>query len=136
MHLIDSADRLARICAAVLAEPGRHAAARTAERLLTGLKDQLSPGLVNSGIFASHELLTGVPDRPDWGTARKSALQLLGLHGLPLIQALGYETAPRGSGALLLTHGGHSRALAVCGVPRFTFPRKDRPYRCSRLWEA
>jgi len=108
-----SADRLARICAAVLAEPDRHAAARTAERLLTGLKDQLSPGLVNSGLFASHELRAGVPGRPDWGSARESALPLLGRHGLPLIQALGYETAPRGSGALLLTHSGHSRAIAV-----------------------
>jgi hypothetical protein len=108
-----SVDRLARICAAALAEPDRHAAARTAERLLSGLKDQLTPGLVNSGLFASHELRTGVPERPDWGTARQSALPLLGLHGLPLVQALGYQTVPRGSGALLLTHEGPSRAIAV-----------------------
>lgn len=90
-----SVDRVARVCAAALAEPDRHAAARTAERLLAGLKDQLSPGLVNSGLFASHELRTGVPARPDWEDARKVALSMLGLHGLPLIQALGYETAPR-----------------------------------------
>lgn len=50
-----SVDRVARICAAALPEPDRHAAARTADRLPTGLKDQLSPGLVNSGLFASHE---------------------------------------------------------------------------------
>ena len=66
-----SVDRVARICAAVLAEPDRHAATRAAERLLAGLKDQLSPGLVNSGLFASHELRTGVPARPDWETARR-----------------------------------------------------------------
>jgi hypothetical protein len=106
-------DRVARICAAVLTEPDRHAAARAAERLLAGLKDQLSPGPVNSGLFASHELRTGVPDRPDWETARRAAVPLLGLHGLPLIHALGYETAPRGSTALLLTHEEHSRAVAV-----------------------
>ena len=87
-----SVDRLARICAAALAEPDRHAAARTAERLLGGLKDQLSPGLVNCGLFASHELRTGVPARPDWEAARNAGLPLLGLHGLPLIHALGYET--------------------------------------------
>ena len=108
-----SVDRVARICAAALAEPDRHAAARAAERLLAGLKDQLSPGLVNSGLFASHELRTGVPARPDWEPARRAALPLLGLNGLPLIHALGYETAPRGSAALLLTHNGHSRAVAV-----------------------
>lgn len=108
-----SVDRVARICAAALAEPDRHAAARTADRLLIGLKDQLSPGLVNSGLFASHELRTGVPARPDWETARRSALPLLGLHGLPLVHALGYETSPHGSTALLLTHHGHMRAVAV-----------------------
>jgi hypothetical protein len=108
-----SVGQVARICAAALAEPDRHAAARTAERLLAGLKDQLSPGLVNSGLFASHELRTGVPDRPDWGPARTAALPLLGLHGLPLIQALGYETAPRGSAAVLLIHDQHARAVAV-----------------------
>jgi hypothetical protein len=58
-----SVDRTARVCGAVLAEPDRHAAARTAERLLKGLKDQLSPGLVNSGLSASHELRAGVPAR-------------------------------------------------------------------------
>ena len=108
-----SADRVARVCTAALAEPDRHSAARTAERLLAGLKDQLSPGLVNSGLFASHELRTGVPARADWESAREAALPLLGLHGLQLIKALGYDTAPRGSAALLLTHNGHSRAVAV-----------------------
>jgi hypothetical protein len=108
-----SVDRVARVCAAVLAEPDRHAAARAAERLLAGLKDQLSPGLVNSGLFASHELRTGVPDRPDWESAREAALPLLGLRGLQLIHALGYGTAPRGSASVLLIHNEHSRAVAV-----------------------
>ena len=35
------------------------------------------------------------------------------MHGLPLIHALGYQTAPRGSAALLLIHDDHSRAVAV-----------------------
>ena len=108
-----SVDRVARICAAARAEPDRHAAARTVARLLVGLKDQLSPGLVNSGLFASHELRTGVPFRRDWETARRAALPLLGLHGLSLVHALGYGTTPRGSAALLLTGDGYSRAIAV-----------------------
>jgi hypothetical protein len=106
-------DRLERVCASALAEPDRHAAVRSLDRLLTGLKDQQSPGLVNSGLFASHELRTGVPARGDWDPARAAALPMLGLQGLQLINALGYQTTLRGSAGMLLTHGGHSRAVAV-----------------------
>ena len=106
-------DRVARVCTAALSEPDRHSAARTIDRLLAGLKDQLTPGLVNSGLFASHELRAGVPSRSDWPEARQTAIPLLTLRGLPLVQTLGYATAPRGSAALLLTHDGTSRALAV-----------------------
>jgi hypothetical protein len=106
-------DRLERVCAAVLAEPDRHSAVRAIDRLFVGLKDQQSPGLVNSGLFASHELRTGVPARPDWKAARHAALPVLGARGLPLIHALGYQTAQRGSAAMVLTHGGNARAIVV-----------------------
>lgn len=108
-----SVDRLERVCASVLAEPDRHSAVRAIERLLVGLKDEQSPGLVNSGLFASHELRAGVPARPDWEAARHTALPMLGTRGLELIHALGYQTAQRGSVAVVLTHGGNSRAIAV-----------------------
>jgi len=106
-------DRVERVCASVLAEPDRHSAVRAIDRLLVGLKDQQSPGLINSGLFASHELRTGVPARADWEAARHAALPMLGTRGLKLIHALGYQTAQRGSAAVLLTHGGNSRAIAV-----------------------
>jgi hypothetical protein len=106
-------ERVARIASAALSEPDRHAATRTIERLLAGLKDQLIPGLVNSGLFASHELRTGVPARPDWETARAAALSSLGLRGLALVRSLGFATVARGSTAHLLTHEDQSRAIAV-----------------------
>lgn len=105
--------RVGRVCISGLAEPDRHAAARTVERLLASLKDQLTPGLVNSGLFASHELRSGVPTRPDWVEAGKAGMTLLGLRGQALVRALGYESTPRGSAAVLLTDGGNSRAIAV-----------------------
>jgi hypothetical protein len=117
-------DRVERVCASVLAEPDRHAAVRAFDRLLAGLKDQQSPGLVNSGLFASHELRTGVPARQDWESACKAALSLRGMRGINLIHALGYQSAPRGSVAMVLTHGGHSRATAVLLADAEVF---DRP---------
>ena len=106
-------DRVGRLAAAALNEPDRHAAVRSIERLLTGLKEQLTPGLVNVGLFASHELRAGVPQRSDWQTARAIAEPLLRLRGHALITGLGYETQLRGSAGLLLTDSGTSRAIAV-----------------------
>jgi hypothetical protein len=117
-------DRLERVCALVLAEPDRHSALRAFDRLVVSLKEQQSPGLVNSGLFASHELRTGVPARADWGSACAAARPLVGMRGLQLIHALGYETAPRGSTAMVLTHGGNSRAVAVLLTETEVF---DRP---------
>jgi hypothetical protein len=116
-------DRVERVCESVLAEPDRHAAVRTFARLLVGLKDQQSPGLFNSGLFASHELRTGVPARQDWESARAAALPLRGMRGLELIKALDYQTAPRGSVAMVLTHKGHSRATAVLLTDAEVFDR-------------
>lgn len=118
-------DRLERICLAALGEPDRHTAARTVDRLLASLKDcQQSPGLLNSGLFASHELLTGVPARADWEDARQRAIPVLGLRGLELIHGLGYQTVNRGSAALSLTYGGNSRAIAILLTEAELF---DRP---------
>lgn len=116
--------RVERVCSAALEESDRHGAVRTFERHLAGLKDKQSPGVYNSGLFASHELRTGVPARPDWNAAGKSALPLLGLRGNELIRGLGYQAAPRGSAASVLTHDGHSRAVAVLLTDAEVF---DRP---------
>lgn len=106
-------DQLRRVCVSALAEPTRHEAQRTLVRLLTALRDEPTPGLLNRGLFATHELRTGVPRRSDWAAAAAAARPLLGLRGLALIQALGYETTPRGSAAMLLMHQGTSRSIAV-----------------------
>ena len=108
-----SLDRVGRLAAAALNEPDRHAAVLTIDRLLAGLKDQLTPGLVNVGLFASHELRIGVPERGDWDVSREAAEPLLGLRGQALIEALGYGTSPRGSAGVLLTDSGTNRAIAV-----------------------
>ncbi|MGW9642436.1 Eco57I restriction-modification methylase domain-containing protein [Streptomyces albidoflavus] len=121
-------DRVARIALAALTEPDRHAAGRTIDRLLAGLKDQLVPGLVNSGLFASHELRTGVPARNDWGSARKTARSSLGLQGLALVRSLGFDTVSRGSAAQLLTQQGQSRAIAVLLNEGETFERPTRRF--------
>lgn len=117
-------DQLGRICRAALAEPDRHAAQRTLERLLNTVKDRTIPGLLNEGLFATHELQNGVPRRTDWPAAAAAARPLLGLRGLSLIHALGYGTTPRGSAALLLTHQGTSRSIAVLLEDEEVF---DRP---------
>ena len=106
-------DQVQRISRAALGEQDRHAAARALDRLLSGAKDHLPTGLVNSGLFALHELREGVPRRSDWPAAGATARQLLGLTGFSLVRALGYETAPRGSAGLLLMHDGVNRAIAV-----------------------
>ncbi|NUL03316.1 hypothetical protein HRW07_08690 [Streptomyces lunaelactis] len=105
--------QLERVCRLALLEPDRHAAHRVLERLLTGVKDKLSSGLNNQGLFATHELRTGVPHRGDWQAACTAARPLLGLSGLALVRGLGYTTVPRGSTALLLTHEDKVRAVAV-----------------------
>ncbi|MFF1930235.1 Eco57I restriction-modification methylase domain-containing protein [Streptomyces sp. NPDC058228] len=116
--------QLERVCSAALREPDRHAAHRALERLLVGVKDKLSSGLNNQGLFATHELRMGVPHRSDWQTACTSARPLLGLSGLALVQSLGYTATPRGSAALLLTHQDKLRAVAVLLDAREVF---DRP---------
>jgi hypothetical protein len=121
-------DQAARICRAALEESDRHAAARTAERLLASLDSSLSPGLSNSGLFASHELRNGVPSRSDWGTARRSALPLLRSQGRRLISRLGYEVQPLGSAGTLLTHGGRSRAIAILLEETEVFDRASRRF--------
>lgn len=118
------ADVVGRVCAKVLAQADRHAAVRTFDRLMTELTGQQSPGLFNSGLFAYHELRAGVPARPDWEPASRVAAPLLGLRGIELIHALGYQTARRGSAAMVLTHAGRSRAVAVLLTATEVF---DRP---------
>ncbi|MER6631679.1 hypothetical protein ABT301_26270 [Streptomyces sp. NPDC000987] len=102
-----------RICAAALSAPDPTNAERTLHRLLVGQKDQLVAGLTNSGLFASHELRTGVPARADWATEQAKGTKLLRQRGTELIRALGYSANSHGSTAMLLSASGTHRAVAV-----------------------
>ncbi|MFC7527580.1 Eco57I restriction-modification methylase domain-containing protein [Actinoplanes sp. GCM10030250] len=102
-----------RICAAALAAADAVNAERLMARLLTGRKDQLVAGLTNSGLFASHELRTGVPMRADWANARVLGASLLRQRGVDLIRGLGYTITPHGSTAHVLAASGANRAIAV-----------------------
>jgi hypothetical protein len=108
-----SAAWVERTALAALNEPDRHAAVRTINRLLGSLKDQLVPGIINSGLFASYALRVEVPQRTDWAQAQTRAVPLLSRRGLPLLRSLGFHTAQQGSAMQVLTHNGAKRAIAV-----------------------
>jgi hypothetical protein len=77
--------KLERICAAALDEPDRHAALR----FLTSVLDELessTAGLRNEGLFASHELETGVPAGVDWNEAGQHARPVLNLRDRELLK--------------------------------------------------
>ncbi len=79
------------ICRAALAEPDRHAAIRMLRKVLPQIEEAPIPGICNEGLFATHELLHGVPGRPDWESAGEKAAALLGKRGRKLLEGLGYQ---------------------------------------------
>lgn len=103
-----------RVCTAALEAHSSSEGERLLQRLITAQKDQVIPGLTNTGLFASHELRTNVPRRPDWASNHDQAVSLLGRRGLDLISGLGYTAMPHGSAALILSGvDGSRRAVAV-----------------------
>ncbi len=106
-------DQVDRIVNAALSSPDAATADRTFHRLLVGQKDALVAGLTNVGLFASHELRRGVPNRADFATARAIAEPLLRSRGQDLIRGLGYTMTPHGSTANILSTDGENRAVAV-----------------------
>ena len=104
---------LERICAAALMSPDPVVGERTLHRLLAGQKDQLIAGLTNQGLFASHELRHGVPQRADWNSARIAGAKLLRSTGETLIRGLGFIPKPIGSTAHALTVGHARHGVAV-----------------------
>jgi len=98
-----------------------------AEALLAPLfeergEDEVS-GFANTGLFATHELLTNVPDRPDWAAAGERAKAFRGHRGEDLVRALGWELAHQGIDVLLIKDGrGEAVAVFLEGAELF-----DRP---------
>lgn len=104
--------RIERLSATALDEPSRHAAQRCLLRLLPELESDL-PGMVNSGLLASHELRYGVPLRADWGAATTASRAALRKRGRDLVKALGFTVTHLGTNTSLLSAGQDRRAVAV-----------------------
>lgn len=91
-HDLDAA-QVERLCRTALDEPDRHAARRFLSAMLPELGGPL-PGIRNEGFLATHQLVRGVPLRPDWVQAGERAKQVLDKRGDVLLRALGFEIRP------------------------------------------
>lgn len=89
-------------------------------------------GFTNSGLFASHHIMSNVPKRPDWGALGAQALPLLALRHTKLIEGLGFATRPGPNGSLLLSVGKHPpRAVAVLLDDSEQFDTKTQRFQLS-----
>jgi hypothetical protein len=107
-------DRASRLLQAVLDEPDALAARRRLDGLTAALDSTSIAGVNNVGLFASHELRVGVPQRPDWEAACATSTPWLTARGGSLIERLGFRTSRAGAHALVLSGGGaRPEAVAV-----------------------
>ncbi|MEY3640481.1 MAG: hypothetical protein RLZZ199_286 [Actinomycetota bacterium] len=107
-------DQTERILQAALDEPTALAARARLSGLVQALDTTSMPGVQNSGLFASHELRVGVPQRHDWKDACARSKPLLGFKGQQLIERLGFRAGRAGAHALLLSGSGpRPEAIAV-----------------------
>ena len=104
-----------RICEAALDMPDRHGALRFLAAVFGQLDPRNAgiPGVRNEGLFALHELATGVRRRPDWAPAAARAGRLLALRGRALVQQLGFGIQPLPGPASVLVAKGSKRGVAV-----------------------
>lgn len=79
------------ICTAALQEPNRHAALRLLHSVLPDISEATIPGIQNVGLFATHELLEGVPARADWDEALRKSQAVIDKRGRALLESLGYQ---------------------------------------------
>jgi hypothetical protein len=105
-------ERAERMAAVALGEPDRHLAIRFLSEALEGEPDE-HPGLRNKGLFATHELLYGVPKRDDWDDATARSRPLLGRRGQDLVRGLGYEIDQRARHSVLRSADDKAQAVAV-----------------------
>jgi len=123
-------EQVQRLLQASLDEPTVIAARNRLAGLMQSLDSTAMPGVKNSGLFANHELMNGVPQRVDWKTSCESSVAKLSLKGQQLIEKLGFSSGRAGAHALLLTGmGPRPEAIAVmldereafdADSPRFT----------------
>jgi len=105
-------DQVKRLCTAALNEPDRHAAARFLRSVMPQVESRL-PGLRNEGLFATHELDYGVPNRDDWAQAKDKAAGVLAKRGQDLLHGLGYQIDRLPGPASLLRVGQTKVAVAI-----------------------
>ncbi len=101
-----------RVSKAGLAEPDRHAATRFLFDTLPE-DDADIAGLRNVGMFATHHLRSGVPQRSDWDLACDKGRELLGIADRALIEGLGFAIERRDTTTSVLRANGTARAIAV-----------------------
>jgi len=104
--------KVERICTAALGEPDRHAALRFLHSAVPEVETPLS-GVRNEGLFATHELQSGVPQRADWAEAAHKGQDCLRLRSQPLIQRLGFTLEPLPGPSYILRAAETRVAVAV-----------------------
>jgi hypothetical protein len=125
-------DQTERILQAALDEPTALAARARLSGLVQALDTTSMPGVQNSGLFASHELRVGVPQRGDWLDACARSKPLLSLKGQQLIEKLGFKTGRAGAHALLLSGSGpRPEAIAVMLDEREAFDADSSRFQMS-----
>ena len=102
----------ARVCSAALAEPDRHVATRFLLETLPEDGADLA-GFRNAGMFATHYLRSGVPQRADWEAACEQGKAILSRTDRTLVEALGYAIERRDTSTSLLRVDGAARAIAI-----------------------
>lgn len=89
-------------------------------------------GFTNSGLFATHHIMSNVPKRPNWSELGSQAAPLLGLRRQKLVEALGFSSTPGPNGSLLLSVGTHPpRAVAVLLEDSEQFDTKTQRFQLS-----
>jgi len=101
-----------RLCATALSEPDRHSALRFLNSAMPEVESPM-PGVRNEGLFATHELRTGVPNRADWKQATSRATPALKARGRELVEALGFEVTSLPGPVSVLRAGATKVAVAV-----------------------
>ena len=103
-----------RILQDALSEPSAADARQRLNTLWQAVDSSQLAGVRNSGLFASHELRVGVPQRADWGAACERSRTMVSERGLDLIRALGFTARREGAeGYLLEGPDERGRAIAV-----------------------
>lgn len=100
--------------AAALSKTEHNTAILRAQELLKNLgSDGEATGIINSGLFATHELLNGVPRRADWDANCHNSAAFLNASGRDLFHRLGYSLTDGPHSLTFLTSEGENRAVAA-----------------------